>query len=667
MTDAEIRSEYAKLKVEIERHNVLYYELANPMIDDVEYDQLVKRFKELENLLGIDSGSDSPVARVGNDLGKGAKVIAHKQRMYSLDNAFSLEEVQAFLDKITLEHGSFPRVMLEHKIDGFGINLYYDNGILQYATTRGDGFEGEDVTTNLKTIKSIPIRIKHLYPIEIRGEIFIPIEAFLKMNEERRTAELKVFANPRNAAAGSIKLKDSHEVSKRSLEAIFYSIGYSSNLQINTQTELMTFLQSNDFPVSKHSKPAHSMQEIQSYCHLWETQRHTLPYDIDGIVIKIDNFGLQARLGYTNKSPKWAIAYKFRPEEKDTRLLEVQFQVGRTGAVTPVAILEPVLISGSTVSRCTLHNEDEINRLDLHLGDTVRIVKSGEIIPKIIKVLLDRRPVDAPSVTFIDNCPACNSPLHRDENGSIRYCLNSSCPAQLHRSLEHFASRDALDITGLGESLISRLLEENLIRGIPDIYTLKPELISSLDRMGPRSAQNLIDAIEASKTKGFDKVLFALGIRYVGERTARILAEHFGHIDALMAASLEELEAVPEIGKKIAETLSDYLSNSQNKALIESLRNVGIEFEYKSQKVSNILEDKTFLITGTLAGRGRKEMEELIQAHNGKILGSVSSKLDYLVLGDNPGSKLSKAQKIPTVKIVSEVEVLAMLGLETTI
>ncbi len=659
-----LRQEYDKLKTELERHNMLYYELANPMISDFEYDQLAIRFKELEKLLEIDTKSPSPLARVGSDLPKKAKVIPHRQRMYSLDNAYSLEEVEAFLHKIAVNDSSLPAVTLEHKIDGFGINLFYDNGLLQYATTRGDGIEGEDVTLNLKTISSIPVKIKHLSPIEIRGEIYIPIREFLQLNEDRRAADEKVFANPRNAAAGSIKLKDITEVKKRALHAVFYSIGYAENLSVSSQFALLEFLSDNGFPISKDSKKVTGFDEIRRYCEAWEQDRYRLPYDIDGVVIKIDSFSLQARLGFTNKSPKWAIAYKFKPEMKETTLLEVQYQVGRTGAITPVAILEPVYISGSTVSRCTLHNEDEIKRLDLHLGDRVKIVKSGEIIPKIIEILKDQRPAGAEPVVFTPACPACNSSLHRDESGSIRYCLNSSCPEQLQRSLEHFASRDALDINGLGESLIARFLEEKLIGSIPDIYNLKLEDIAKLDRLGEKSAQNLIQAIETSKTKNFDKVLYALGIRYIGERTAQILAEHFTDVDALMQASIEDLESVQEIGTKIAVTLRDYFANENNIALISNLRDIGLNFEYHSDKDSDLFKGKTFLVTGTLPNFGRKEIEALIQSHSGKILSAVSKSLNYLVVGENAGSKLSKAQKIASIQIINETELLTMIKSE---
>jgi len=386
-----------------------------------------------------------------------------------------------------------------------------------------------------------------------------------------------------------------------------------------------------------------------------------LPFEIDGIVVKVDDFTLQRKLGYTAKSPKWAVAYKFKPEMKETRLIEVQYQVGRTGAVTPVAILEPVYISGSTVSRATLHNEDEIRRLDLHEGDTVLLIKSGEIIPKILQVIPEKRLPGAKPVSFPEHCPACGSPLQRDEEGAIHYCSNVACPAQLQRRIEHFASRDAMDITGLGESLIAKLLENKLISGIADLYRLDYDKLAQLEHFGPKSAQNLRNAIEASKTRNFDRVLYALGIRYVGTVTARYLAEYFGDIDALRNASLESLSQVPEVGDKVALAIKAWFSLPENIKLIEELRSLGVNFTYRRTQSSNALEGKTFLITGTLPHYSRREMEELIQSHSGRIISGVSSNLDYLIVGENPGSKLTKAQKIPSIKIITEDELLEMI------
>lgn len=667
MNQAQLRSEIDKLRAQIQRHNVLYYELANPQLSDYEYDQLVARLKELEAQLGNADDPESPLLQVGNDLSAGAKTIPHKLRMASLDNAYSLEEVAAFMNRIAAENGT-QAFCCELKIDGLGINLFFDDGLLRYATTRGDGLEGEDVTENFLTLPDIPHEISYLAPIEIRGEIYIPLQDFLKMNELRREQELKPFANPRNAAAGSIKLKDTMEVKSRHLRAIFYTLGYyespliHGNSTIDTQSKLLDFLDQLGFPTSERSVCS-SFSEVEDFCNAMENKRHSLPFDIDGIVIKLDNLELQKKLGFTGKSPKWAIAYKFKPEEKETTLLAVTFQVGRTGAVTPVAQLSPVYISGSTVSRATLHNADEIERLGLHLGDTVKIVKSGEIIPKILSADPSRRKPDAEAIRYPIACPICGSHLEKDEEGSIIYCANANCPAQLQRRLEHFASRDAMDITGLGESLIARLLEEGLLQGIPDIYALDYQKIATLPRLGAKSAENLKAAIATSREKNFDRVLFALGIRHVGSITAKTLAAHFGTLEAISQAPMEELQEVSDIGLIVAASIVQFFANPTNMDLIARLHAAGLKFSYQSEQSSDALSGKSFLITGTLENYGRKEMEALIMQHGGKILGSVGKQLSHLIVGSNPGSKLEKAKKQGTISIITEAELLAMLEL----
>ncbi|MCB5245676.1 MAG: NAD-dependent DNA ligase LigA [Candidatus Cloacimonadaceae bacterium] len=657
----ELRKEIEKLRAEIEHHNELYYKHAKPEISDYEYDQLVLRLRQLESQLDAEERGESPLDKVGSDITPGAETIAHKQRMYSLDNTYSANELKDWIVKLATDLGFFPALCTELKIDGFSINLYYEKGVMQYATTRGDGIVGEVVTNNIKVIKAIPQKINYTYPIEIRGEIYMPVKEFLKLNEQRRSNEEKPFANPRNAAAGSIKLKNTEEVKNRNLSAIFYGVGYCENLPVQKQSEFLDWLDSLGFPTTKHRCVCNSYEEVQKFCDEWEDKRHSLPFEIDGIVVKVDDFALQRKLGYTAKSPKWAVAYKFKPEIKETRLIEVQYQVGRTGAVTPVAILEPVYISGSTVSRATLHNEDEIRRLDLYEGDSVLLIKSGEIIPKILQVIPEKRKPGAKPVSFPERCPACGSPLQKDEEGAIHYCSNVACPAQLQRRIEHFASRDAMDITGLGESLIAKLLENKLISGIADLYRLDYDKLAQLEHFGTKSAQNLKNAIEASKDRNFDRVLYALGIRYVGTVTARYLAEYFGDIDSLRNASLESLSQVPEVGEKVALSIKAWFSLPENIKLIEELRAQGINFTYRRAQVSNVLTGKTFLITGTLPHYSRKEMEELIQSNGGRIVSGVSSNLDYLIVGDKPGSKLTKAEKIPTIKIITEDELLEMI------
>jgi len=658
----ELKREIQRLRAEIERHNLLYYELANPSISDFEYDQLARQLKELEALMEADERGESPLDKVGSDLGPGAETIPHLQRMYSLDNSYSTEELEQWCAKLASELGFFPTLTAELKIDGFSINLYYENGELGHATTRGDGITGEVVTPNILTLSSIPKSISHLSPIEILGEIYIPVADFLKLNEERQANEEKAFANPRNAAAGSIKLKNPEEAKKRHLNAIFYSVGHSPDLPLQRQSELLAWLADQGFPTSGQFRVCASYNEVREFCDQWENERYSLPYEIDGVVVKVDDLALQKRLGFTAKSPKWAVAFKFKPEEKETRLLEVQYQVGRTGAVTPVAILEPVYISGSTVSRATLHNEDEIKRLDLHLNDTVRIIKSGEIIPKILTAITAKREPNAVPVGFPANCPVCSSQLERDEEGAISYCPNASCPAQLQRRIEHFASRDAMDISGLGTSLIARLLEQNMIAGLADIYRLDYEALAQLDRFGEKSAENLRNSVEASKARNFDRVLFALGIRYVGSVTARHLAEYFGTVDELLIAGEETLAQVPEVGSKIALSLKAWFGNPLNLELVEKLRAQGLRFSYELRRESETLTGKTFLLTGSLENYDRKTMEELIRSHGGRIVSGVSASLNYLVVGAKPGSKLAKAQKLPSVKIISESELLELIS-----
>lgn len=658
-----ISKEIEDIKKEIQKHNVLYFEFSNPAISDYDYDQLVNRLKELVEEHPELAGEEIPIQKVGSDLTPSSKTIMHKQRMYSLDNAYSLDEVEDFLLKLSAYFGSYPEVTLEHKIDGFSINLFYAQGKLQYATTRGDGFEGEVVTENVRTIKTIPDEIDYKGSIEVRGEIFYPLDVFQALNKEREEKGERLFANPRNAAAGTIKLKDSKIVAQRKLQAVLYTVGFTSETLASNQSELLSTLRQLGFPTSENYITAKSFKVVSDYCKDWDQRRSELPYEIDGIVIKINDFALQQKLGYTNKSPKWAIAYKFKPEEKETILREVQFQVGRTGAVTPVALLEPVNISGSTVSRATLHNADEIQRLDLHLGDTVRIVKSGEIIPKIISVNTDKRDKDSQAVKFTDVCPACHSPLFKEEEGAIHYCSNSKCPAQLQRQLEHFTSRDAMDITGFGESLIARLIELVMLKSIEDIYRLDFTKIAELERLGDKSAANLQSSIETSKSESFDRVLYALGIRFVGTKTARVLAEHFGNINDLIKADFDTLNSVPDIGEKIAQSVLDYFQLEQNLALIDFLKQVGLKFETERKAKTGALDGKTFLITGTLPHYARKAMEQLIIEHGGRLLSSVSTNLNYLIVGDNAGSKLDKARALESVNIIDEQEILSMMGL----
>ncbi|MBP7562581.1 MAG: NAD-dependent DNA ligase LigA [Candidatus Cloacimonetes bacterium] len=653
------------LKAEIRRHNQLYYQKANPEISDFEYDQLVKELESLEIQYPEYKTEDSPSQQFGSDLTDTQKSIPHKQRMYSLDNAYSLEEVHNFIYKIINDlQIPFPDFCCEQKIDGLSVNLFYHQGSLQYATTRGDGFVGEVVTENIKTISEIPLNIPFKGDIEIRGEVYLPVSEFERINEERQLEGLKLFANPRNAAAGSLKLKSSEEVRKRHLKAFLYSFGFSNPTIAKSQAEILSLLKEWNFPVNPYFKKINSIQQLDDFCNYWDTERFKLEYDTDGIVIKTDSTDLQQELSYTAKSPKWAIAYKFKAEEKITELIDVTFQVGRTGAVTPVAILKPIFIAGSQVSRATLHNIEEIERLDLRIGDKVRIIKSGEIIPKVLGVIEENRPEVHLKVKFPETCPVCQQKLEKDEEGVITYCINSNCPAQLQRRLEHFTSREAMDIEGLGPANIKLFLENNILSGIESIYQMDYEKIISLDRQGEKSTENLKQAIEQSKTQAFHRLLFALGIRFIGAKTAKILSKHFPEIDLLINASFETLIKIPEIGDKIALSIVEFFSHEDNIQLIRNLQNIGLNFKNEEEiKQNTAITNKKFLVTGTLIHYTRNEIHQLIEQNGGILISSVSKNLDYLITGESAGSKLNKAKKIPSIQIISETDFLALIGM----
>jgi DNA ligase (NAD+) len=653
-----------ELREEIEKHNRLYYEKAAPEISDYEYDKLVKELEKLEAEFPQFASEDSPTRKVGSDIEEKQppKTIPHKVRMYSLDNAYSLEEVRSFLKKIEVEIGKFPKLSLEHKIDGFSVNLYYKNGDLHYATTRGDGYKGEVITENVKTISSIPKDIKFSGEVEIRGEVFLPIPEFERINKEKENNQEKKFANPRNAAAGTIKQKDTTVVRQRKLDSIIYSVGIFDNEKVQTQEELLAFLKKQGFKISNETSFVDSFQQLEEYCRKWEEERSELDFEIDGVVIKVDDFELQKKLGYTSKSPKWAIAYKFKAEQKETKLEDVKFQVGRTGAVTPVAILKPIFLAGTKVSRATLHNKDEIERLDIRKGDFVEVIKSGEIIPKIVDVNKKKRPENTEKIEFPENCPVCGSELHQEPDGTIIFCNNINCPAQVQRRIQHFASRNAVDIDGLGEQLVKELLQHDIIEKIEDIYAIDYEKVKQLERQADKSVENLRQAIENSKQQQFDKILFGMGIRYVGSKTARILARHFSNIDQMKAATKEDFEQIDEIGEKIAESLFDFFHNKRNLEMMEALKESGVNMVSSHQEFNDLLEGKKFLATGSLEKYTRQEIKELVEKKGGNYISAVSKNLNYLIVGENPGSKYNKAKKIDTIKIIGEQEFEKLIG-----
>lgn len=659
----EVKERIEKLRKEIEYHNRKYYIENKPVISDYEFDQLMRELQELEEQYPQFETPDSPTQRVGSDLTNEFPSLPHLVPMQSLSNAYSYEELKDYMNRVNRLLGTTSvEYVVEQKIDGVSINLRYENGILQLALTRGDGIVGEDITANAKTVADIPLRIEYPKLIEIRGEIFMTHDEFARINRKRVENGEEPFANPRNAAAGSLKLKYSREVAKRRLRSFLYGVGYFEEGAFSSQYELLQFLQKQGFRTNPHIKRCISLKEIQDFCDEWEKKRFDLPFDIDGMVLKVNSFEYQSKLGSTAKSPRWAIAYKFKAEEAITKLVNIDFQVGRTGAVTPVARLIPVKISGSTVSNATLHNEDEIKRLKLKIGDYVKVIKAGEIIPKVTSVVFEKRDGTEKPFKMITHCPVCHTKLVKPAGEAIWRCPNISCPAQIKRSLEHFVSRNAMDIEGFGEALISFLVDNNFVKNIADLYKFDYTKLKQFEGFEEKSVQNLKDAIEKSKTKPFSKVLYALGIRYVGVKTAYILAEHFKSIDNLQQASVEEIMQVPEIGEKIAQSVVAYFQNPQNKKLIEELKKVGLQFELKEEKAKpQKLKGLKFVITGTLPNYTRDEIKELIAEEGGEVLSSISKNVDYLVLGENPGSKLDKAKKIGTIKIISEDEVLKMI------
>lgn len=658
MDDLFIKDEIEQLRKIIAHHNKLYYQQAAPEISDYEYDLLVKRLQHLEKKYPQYTSADSPTEKVGSDLIQNRKNIAHKVQMYSLENAYSYFDVEKFMNdagKIGTQD-----YLAELKIDGISINLFYENGKLQYASTRGDGLEGEDVTENVRTLDSIPHEIGFVHPIEVRGEIYLPRSEFERMNEERLSNGEKLFANPRNAAAGTIKLKKSNLVKSRNLKSLIYAVGFCEK-KFETELHLLKFLSEQGFQMIEYER-VENLDQLKIICEKWERNRVSYDFEIDGVVIKVNQKEVQEKLGYTSKFPKWAIAYKFKAEEIETRLIGVDFQVGRTGAVTPVARLEPVHIAGTTVSNATLHNEDEIKRLDLKLGDYVTIIKSGEIIPKILKVNHLKRDKNFKPIHFPSQCPVCSTELKKEVEGAIAYCPNFNCPAQIRKRIEHFVSRVAVDIDGMGEVLIGQLLENNLIQKIEDIYRLDYDKIVFFDKQGKKSVENLKKAIESSKSQKFERIIFGFGIRYVGSRTSKLLAEHFSNIQNLMNASYEEFLSINEIGEKIANSLKDFFADEKNRQMISNLLQAGVKMQSEKKTTENVFAGATFLITGTLKNYSREEVKEKIENMGGKVLTSVSRNLNYLLVGENAGSKLAKARSIETIKIITEDEFENMLS-----
>jgi DNA ligase (NAD+) len=675
-TQAELR--IAKLRKEINEHNHRYYVLDQPIISDMVYDMMLKELIELESKFPLLISSNSPTKRVGGEVTKDFNSIEHRYPMLSLSNSYNEEEIKEWMDRVTKGLGQDAQVVCELKYDGVAIGIRYVNGELFQAVTRGDGTRGEEITANVRTIRSVPLSLHgNDFPkdFEIRGEIFLPKDHFAALNEAKVEAGEEPYMNPRNTASGSLKLQDSKEVSKRGLDTMLYGVYAESPIaedHLSSIKKAHSWGFKTPYEQGRYIELCSNEEEIMDFIHHWAEARHELPFEIDGIVIKVNSFHYQEELGYTAKSPRWAIAYKFKAEQVSTVLEKVTYQVGRTGAITPVANLKPVLLAGTMVKRASLHNADQIEKLGLHLGDHVYVEKGGEIIPKVTGVIESMRNANAQAVIFIQNCPECNHPLERKDGEAQHYCVNSAvCPPQIKGAMEHFISRRAMDIEGIGPETIDQLFQVGLLHGIADLYSLKKEELLPLDRMAEKSVYNLLEGIEKSKKIPFKRVLFALGIRHVGETVAKKLAHHFKNIDALLVAEKEVLVNVDEIGEVIAQSVIQFASSPENLQLIDKLKAAGLTLELDSSEekvlASHALIGKNFVVSGVFSKFSRDELKQTIESHGGKNVGSISKKTDYVIAGENMGpSKLAKAQELG-ISILNEDEFIALIEREDAI
>jgi len=654
-----------ELRKQINYHNELYYEQDSPEISDAEYDALMIELERLESEYPEFITSDSPTQRVGGKPLDKFKTIVHSSPMLSLANAFNEGEIREFHRRVTSAVGNSVDYVVELKIDGLAVALTYEHGKFVRGATRGDGVVGEDITQNLKTVRTIPLKIdlENVPLLDVRGEVYIPKKAFEKLNSEREKMGMPLFANPRNAAAGSLRQLDPKVTASRPLDIFVYGIGYIEGIQINTHLQMLEFLRELGFRVNPNISVFDNIDDVIGFCNEWTEKRDELPYEIDGIVIKVNSLRDQIKLGNTSKSPRWAVAYKFPAEQKTTIIKDIIVRVGRTGVLTPTAVLEPVRLSGSTVSKATLHNEDYIREKNIKIGDTVIVKKAGDIIPEVVEVVLDKRKGTEKDFIMPDKCPECGSDVVRFEGEAASKCTGVACPAQLKRGIIHFASRDAMDIEGLGPAVVNQLVEKGLVKDAADLYFLKTDDLVSLERLGEKSARNLVGFIERSKKNPLAKLIFAIGIPFVGSRTAKILAEHFQDLDKLTKASYEELIAIPEIGSKIAQSIITFFKQDQTKVLLEKLKRAGVNTQ--SLKTEQRKEDKlfyglTFVLTGTLEKYTRKQAQEIIESLGGRVSSAVSSKTDFVLVGSDPGTKLEKADKLG-IKIINEEQFESML------
>jgi DNA ligase (NAD+) len=671
--DQSIETQISDLRKALHRHNHLYYVKNTPEISDFDFDMMLKELQRLEAEHPELDDPNSPTKRVGGDITDRFAKVKHRYPMLSLSNTYNMDEIRDWEARIKKFTDNTIAYVCELKYDGVAIGIRYENGAMTRAVTRGDGETGEDVTANVKTIATVPLRLNGTgYPpdFEIRGEIFLPIATFAAMNAERVEAGEEPYMNPRNTASGTLKLQNSATVASRGLDCFLYGL-YGENLPGKTHFENMQAAASWGFKVpgtaNRQIEICHTIEEIEQFINHWAEARHQLPFEIDGVVIKVNSYADQDELGFTAKSPRWATSYKFKAQQVSTILEKITYQVGRTGAITPVANLQPVLLAGTTVKRASLHNADQIERLDVREGDTVFVEKGGEIIPKIIAVNLALRPEGLPVHAYITECPECSTPLVRNEGEAQHYCPNiSTCPPQIKGRIEHFISRKAMNIDGLGTETVEQLFDEGLIKDMADLYDLTLEQLLPLERMAEKSATNLLDGVQASKSIPFERVLFALGIRFVGETVAKKLARHFKNIDALISANFEALIEVDEIGQRIAQSLIDFFSDPKNIEIIERLRAKGLQFamaeDGATALTSKALQDKSFVVSGVFETVSRDALKALIESNGGKVLGGISGNTDYLVAGENMGpAKRQKAEKLG-IPIISESEFLTMIG-----
>ena len=661
------RKEYQRLIAEVREHDRRYYEENRPQVSDAAYDALLRRLKKIEAEHPEWADPASPTKSLGDrpaGPASGFTTVEHRAPMLSIDNTYSDDELREFDVRVQkglkLEPGTLVTYTVELKIDGVSLSLTYRDGALERALTRGDGTSGDDVTANVRAIPDIPKKVRAVkgWPevIEVRGEIYLSRERFMQINTKREEEGLAVFANPRNAAAGSLKLLESDAAAERGLQFLAHGVGHVSAPFAGSQRELRAAYQKAGFPLQPESRSADGADAVIRICREWQEKRFGLPYETDGMVVKVDSFESQAKLGLTAKSPRYMIAYKFPAAQARTRLLDILVQVGRTGVLTPVAVLEPVELSGSTVARATLHNEDEIERLGLKIGDAVMIEKSGEIIPQIVSVLKEERKGREKKFTMPSECPVCGSGVRREEGEVAVRCVNAACPAQLKARVLHFAGRKAMDIEGLGDALVDQLVEKGLVKELTDIYRLKTADLEVLERMGEKSADNLVRAIDASRARGLERVLFALGVRHVGERSARELAVHYGSMEKLAQATEVELQQMEEVGPVVAESVRSFFAQSSSRKLVRALADLGVALEAKTRRTEGgPLAGKTLVVTGSLEGYTRDSIHETIRLHGGKTSESVSAKTAYLVAGSDAGSKLEKAKKLG-VRVLTEKE-----------